>query len=101
MCLLCRSLAAEKDMMELKVQQEDSKNKRLSQYNEELMWKLKHSSEVVSALAALSQETPSQYTYSATLTETETWSICRILDEKESNKAQYNNTVYCSFNNNF
>lgn len=84
MCLLCRSLAAEKDMMELKVQQEDSKNKRLSQYNEELMWKLKHSSEVVSALAALSQETPSQYSYSATLT---------ILDEKESNKTQYINTV--------
>ncbi|XP_054259128.1 uncharacterized protein LOC128983897 isoform X1 [Macrosteles quadrilineatus] len=50
-----QSLAAEKAAMEQKVQQEDNKNKRLSQYNEELMWKLKHSSEVVSALAALSQ----------------------------------------------
>ncbi|XP_046663567.1 uncharacterized protein LOC124356546 isoform X3 [Homalodisca vitripennis] len=51
-----QALAAEKEMMEQKVQQEDSKNKRLSQYNEELVWKLKHSSEVVSALAALNQE---------------------------------------------
>lgn len=58
---LCRTLAAEKEMMELKMQQEDNKNKRLSQYNEELMWKLKHSSEVVSALAALNHDISSEY----------------------------------------
>lgn len=61
--ILCRSLAAEKAAMEQKVQQEDNKNKRLSQYNEELMWKLKHSSEVVSALAALSQDLPGEYVF--------------------------------------
>jgi len=51
-----QALAAEKTSMELKVQQEDHKNKRLSQYNEELMWKLKQSSEVVTQLALLTQE---------------------------------------------
>lgn len=44
--MMYRALAAEKESMELKVQQEDSRYKRLSQYNEELMWKLKQNSEV-------------------------------------------------------
>ena len=52
---LCyRILSQENRILAESIQQEAKQKKRLSQHNEELQWKLKQNSEVVSALAALS-----------------------------------------------